>query len=162
MQTSVNLQEPYTYSLIPLLISLTVLILLAIVYFIYYREVKEEKKIEEDEKRRIINKVTKKKNISDIKEKYLRQLNSVEYRYNNEIIELRTAYQLISENIRLFIFEVTNIKAQNYTLEEIKNLNMPHVYNLIKEYYEPEFASETVGDFKTSINKARRIIERWN
>ena len=105
------------------------------------------------------------KNIKDIpviKSKYLNQLNSIEYKYNNEMIELRKAYQLISETIRLFVFEITDITTQNYSLSEIKKLNIPILYELIKEYYEPEFASKSIGDFNNSINKARRVINEWN
>ena len=97
-----------------------------------------------------------------IKNKYLSQLDSIEYKYNNEMIELRKAYQLISEAIRLFVFEITDITTQNYSLLEIEKLNIPSLYELIKEYYEPEFASKSVGDFNSSINKARRVISQWN
>ena len=102
------------------------------------------------------------KNVPVIKEKYMKQLTAIEQKYTNKEIELRKAYQLISEAIRLFVFEVTDIKTQNYSLSEIENLNMPSLYELIKEYYKPEFASKSEGDFEVSINNARRVIEEWN
>lgn len=159
MQTSINLQEPFTYSIIPLIIILC-LTLLVTYYLIYSRKkkvkVKEEpKKVKEIPERNI-------KNVPVIKNKYLSQLDSIEYKYNNEMIELRKAYQLISEAIRLFVFEITDITTQNYSLLEIEKLNIPSLYELIKEYYEPEFASKSVGDFNSSINKARRVISQWN
>lgn len=101
------------------------------------------------------------KNIPVIKNKYLQQLNDIEDKYTNNKIELRKAYQLISEAIRLFVFEVTDITTQNYSLTEIKKINIPVLYELIEEYYEPEFASKTIGDFNSSINKARRVINEW-
>lgn len=61
----------------------------------------------------------------------------------------------------MFVFEVTDITTQNYSLSEIKKLNIPILYELIEEYYEPEFAEQTNGDFDNSINKARRVIEQW-
>lgn len=64
--------------------------------------------------------------------------------------------------MRMFVFEVTDIKIQNYSLKEIKKTNIPNLYELIEEYYEPEFASKSVGDFGISIEKARRVIEKWN
>ncbi len=157
MQTSINLQEPFVYSVIPLIIVLCLVIIITY-YLIHSRKVKENNKVNKIE-------VIPEKNIKNkpvIKNKYLNQLDSIEYRYNSEIIELRKAYQLISENIRLFVFEMTDITTQNYSLGEIKKLNIPNLYELIEEYYEPEFASKSIGDFESSINKARRVINEWN
>lgn len=159
MQTSINLQAPFTYSIIPLIIVIG-LIGLETWYFINSRKIKEKTKVEENEVKVIPEKNIK--NIPAIKGKYLNQLDSIEYKYTNQMIELRKAYQLISETIRLFVFEITDITTQNYSLAEIKKLNIPILYELIEEYYEPEFASKSVGDFSSSINKARRVINEWN
>ena len=158
MQTSVNLQEPYTYSIIPLLCVLCLFVAITC-YLIYTRKRKVKDKVVESETKVIPEKNIK--NIPVIKTKYLEQLESIEYKYNNNMIELRKAYQLISESIRMFVFEITDITTQNYSLSEIKKLNIPDLYELIKEYYEPEFASKSVGDFNSSINKARRVIKEW-
>lgn len=158
MRTTINLQEPFTYSFIPLIITFLLIIGFTI-YIILFKKVKEKinGKIEEVKvipERNI-------KNIPVIKNKYLQQLNDIEDKYINKKIELRKAYQLISEAIRLFVFEVTDITTQNYSLTEIKKINIPVLYELIEEYYEPEFASKTIGDFNSSINKARRVINEW-
>jgi len=159
MQTSINLQEPFTYSLIPLIIVIG-LVVLETYYFIHSGKKKEKIKEEENKVKAIPEKNIK--DIPVIKKKYLEQLDSIEYKYTNQIIELRKAYQLISQNIRLFVFEITDITTQNYSLAEIKKLNIPNLYELIEEYYEPEFASKSTGDFSNSINKARRVIKEWN
>jgi hypothetical protein len=159
MQTSVELQEPFTYSIIPIVIIIC-FILAIMCYLIYLKKQKKEVKVENDNLKLIPDK--NKKDIPVIKGKYLDQLNSIEYKYTNNMIDLRKAYQLISEAIRMFVFEITDITTQNYSLKEIKKLNIPNLYELIKEYYEPEFASKSVGDFETSINKARRVIKEWN
>ena len=158
MQTSINLQEPFTYSVIPLMISICLSIIFIIL--IYLNKLAKKTKIENVEVKEIPEKNIK--NIPVIKGKYLNQLDSIEYKYENQMIELRKAYQLISEAIRLFVFEITDITTQNYSLTEIKKLNIPILYNLIEEYYQPEFASKPIGDFKSSINKARRVINEWN
>lgn len=157
MQTSVNLQEPFTYSIIPLIISISIVVIITC-YLIFTRKTKEQLKVEE------VKEIPEKniKNIPVIKKKYLDKLDSIEYKYKNNMIELRTAYQMISATIRLFVFEITDITTQNYALSEIKRLNIPHLYELIKEYYEPEFASKSIGNFDISINKARRVINEWN
>lgn len=159
MQTSINLQEPFNYTIIYLLIAIILFVALTC-YLIYIFKTKEKVKVEKN----IIKEIPEKniKDIPAIKYKYLNQLESVQYKYANNIIELRTAYQLISEIIRMFVFEVTDIKTQNYSLYEIRNLNMPALYELIREYYEPEFASKPKGDFESSINKARGVIREWN
>ena len=40
--------------------------------------------------------------------------------------------------------------------------NAKGTYELIEEYYEPEFSYKSIGDFKNSIHKARRVINEWN
>ena len=159
MQTSINLQEPFAYSIIPVIITIC-LTLIETYYIIYSRKKERKDRVDEVKVKAIPEKNIK--NIPVIKEKYLNQLNTIEYRYTNNMIELRKAYQMISETVRLFVFEITDITTQNYSLAEIKKLNIPILYELIEEYYEPEFASKSVGDFTTSINKARRVINEWN
>ena len=158
MQTTIKLQEPFMYSK-NLLIIIICIVLSITCYLIYFYKKKKVVKKEE-----IIKAIPNKniKNIPVIKSKYIEQLEAIEYKYKNEMIELRKAYQLISESIRMFIFEVTDITTQNYSLIEIKKLNIPKLYELIEEYYEPEFASKSSGNFESAINKARRIVREWN
>ncbi len=159
MQISIKLQDPFTYSNIPLIITI-VFVVVVTFYLVSLRNKKKNSIKKDDEIKEIPDRNIK--NIPVIKGKYLNQLDTIEYKYINHMIELRKAYQLVSEAIRLFVFEITDITTQNYSLSEIKNLNIPNLYELIKEYYEPEFASKTIGDFNSSINKARRIIKEWN
>lgn len=159
MQTSIKLQEPFTYSVIFVVI-ITGFVLAMTAYLIYINIIKKKVKVEKNNLKVIPEKNIK--NVPVIKNKYLEQLNSIEYKYTNNMIDLRKAYQLISESIRMFVFEITDITTQNYSLNELKRLNIPNLYDLIKEYYEPEFASKSVGDFEVSIEKSRRIIKEWS
>ena len=63
--------------------------------------------------------------------------------------------------IRKFVHAVTGIKVQNYTLGDIGGLNMPGLYNLVSEYYSPEFARKSEGDVINSLAKTRSMIEQW-
>lgn len=157
MQTSIKLQEPFIYSKIPLIIIVCIVFIITY-YFVYLK--RKKKNVKEDFVKVIPDRNIK--NVPVIKRKYIEQLNSIEYEYTNNTIDLRKAYQLISESIRMFVFEITDITTQNYSLKEIKKLNIPQLYELIEEYYEPEFASKSTGDFGTAINKARRIVQEWN
>ena len=158
MQTTVKLQDLFTYSAIPMVI--VGIIVLAITIYLLSKRKKKEKVVNNNMNVNIAPQPII-KNIPLIKDKYLQQLNNIEMDYKENRIDLRIAYQFISETIRFFVFEVTDIKAQNFSLREIKKLNIPQLYELIAEYYEPEFASKTVGDFDSAINKARRVISEW-
>lgn len=158
MKTSVSLQDNFTYSIIPLIF----VVLLIIGLSIYFIIIKSKKKIVLKES--TIKNIPERnvKDTKQIKDKYLKKLDFIENQYNGNKIKLRQAYLQISEAIRMFVFEMTDIKTQNYSLNEIKNINIPVLYDLIKEYYEPEFAFKSVGDFNSSINKARGVILKWN
>lgn len=101
------------------------------------------------------------KNVINIKRKYLNKLDKLYNDLNNNNISSRKAYQELSKIIRNFIFETTDIEVHNYTLNEIKMINMPILYELVKEYYDPEFAKISKGNIALSINKTRMVIERW-
>ncbi len=159
MQTSINLQEPYMFSIIPLAVIIGIAVSMAIMYLIVTIKKKEQIIKEQVEIKAIPERNIK--NMKVIRGKYIDLLESIESKYNRKSIELRKAYQLISEAMRLFVFEVTDITTQNYSLSEIKKLDLPVLYELIEEYYEPEFASKPAGDFNASINKARRVIIEW-
>ena len=154
MQTSVSLQEPYSFSIVPIIVLVIIAAALLFVLLFLKKNKEEQPEVKAIPQRNI-------KNIPAIKNKHLRELETIEYQYKNNKLELRKAYQLISENVRLFIFEVTDITTQNYSLMEIKKLNIPNLYETIAEYYEPEFSKKTSGDFINSINKAKAIIQKF-
>lgn len=157
MKTSVELQAPFAYMIIWIILAV---ILLAAVIFaqVYLRKklgdrLKKAKKI----KMKKIAEAT----LEGKKKKYLAELGYIETDLFNNRITVREAYQKISITIRMFIFEVTGIKVQKYTLTEIRRVNIPQLTNLVREYYEPEFARETKADIRASIYRTKTLIERW-
>lgn len=154
MQTSVSLQEPYSFSIVPIIVLVIIAAALLFVLLFLKKNKEEQPEVKAIPQRNI-------KNIPAIKNKHLRELETIEYQYKNNKLELRKAYQLISENVRLFVFEVTDITTQNYSLMEIKKLNIPNLYETIAEYYEPEFSKKPSGDFINSVNKAKTIIQKF-
>lgn len=152
MQTSVNLQELFSYNICYIIIILVLIIGLTL----YILNVKNRKKV-------IIEiKEINKKDKEEIKRKYIEKLDGIDRQIRNSEITTRIAYQELSKDIRCFVYEMTNIKVQRYTLKEIKKKDMPVLYELIKEYYTPEFARKFSGDIKSSIDKTRKVIEKWN
>ncbi len=96
------------------------------------------------------------------KEKYNRLLMDLETRYEMGKVSEKEAYQELSKYIRHFVHDVTGIKVQNCTLEDIGRLNMPMLYYLIAECYAPEFSADASGNLGESIRKAREVIYGWN
>ena len=131
MEVSVNLQEPFSYSIIPMIVIIILTFVIAIYIIV-----------------KACNKVRKEKT-------------NITKRLDNNNISIREAYQKLSSTIRYFVYEVTNIKVQNYTLQDIKKLDMPILYELVEEYYVPEFSEKSIGNIKLSIEKTRKVIEKW-
>lgn len=155
MRANILLQEHFLYLLILLIIAIGLIVGFAI-YLIHAK--KTRKKIREEMERIKVIPEKNIKNIPVIKNKYLEELNDIENKYKRDKINIRKAYQLISEAMKLFVFEVTDITIQNYSLTEINNLEQ---YELIKEYYEPEFEYKMIEYFESSIDKAKNIINEW-
>lgn len=161
MDTSVKLQDMFSFSLVPIYI-VAGLIGAIILYFIIdfiVRKIKSRPKKEVTKKQEIV--VKKPVNVSASKEKYIEKLVILENEYNNGTCDVRNAYQQMSAIIRDFVFDVTGIKVQNYTLLDIKGLNMPVLEELIEEYYSPEFEEQSEGNVKVSLDKTKAAIERW-
>lgn len=149
-----QLQDPFSYSIIPIVFIFIVLLSLT-VYLVVTR-----KKSPKTKKVKVI--LTPNSNINNIKEKYLKEITKVENNLENNLISNRKAYQELSMLIRTFVYEVTNINVQSYTLSDIKVLNIQPLYELLKEYYHPEFAFDSQSDIKASLNKTREVIVKWN
>lgn len=156
METTVKLQDLYAYSIFPILIIAMFIIAITIYFLIETMKKKNEVVKIEDVK------IVEPKNIKAIQNKYLKRLDNLRKKLELNKITIRVAYQGLSTLIRYFIYEVTDIKVQNYTLSEIEKLNMPFLTELIQEYYAPEFAKQSIGDIKQSIEKTRKVVEKWN
>lgn len=151
MQITTELRPMFTYSFwgIIVIIGLIIGILLTKKYH-------RSKKIN----REII--IPNHNNLIAIKNKYLQELYKLTNDFKNEKVSNRQAYQILSSIVRNFIYEATNIKVQNYTLKDISMINMPILYELVSEYYDPEFSKISRGNIMASIDKTRTVIERWN
>lgn len=153
MQVSTELREPFSLSIIPFIILIIILILLVVTYIII-KNYKPKLKV----KNIIVPNI---KDRNEIKYRYLYTINELLKNAKNNQIEVRECYQKLSSLIRHFIFEMTSIKVQNYTLQEIETLKMPVLYELVSEYYSKEFAEYSEGNMIESIEKTRKVIARW-
>lgn len=152
MNDSEVLRPMFSYSIWPIIF---IIILIGIIIFFIFHK----KKIKPTP---IVIQRPEPKNIWNIKDKYRAQLNELQQNIKTNKITSRKAYQRLSIIIRNFIFEMTQIKVQNYSLEEIKKVNMPILTTLVEEYYDPEFSKDSTGDILESLEKTRMVLERWN
>ncbi len=145
-----DLRPMFSYSFLPIVV--TFIICLILFFLIYIPKKKKPLQI-------IKPPVD---DLEKIKKKYLRELNELLNNFNNKTFNNRLSYQKLSKIIRNFIYEVTNIKVINYTLEDIEKLNIPCLAKLIKDFYNPEFSIISEGDLKKAIEKTKEVILKWN
>ena len=151
MSTSIDLQDMFSYSLLPIIILIIIIFILVLILILIRRKPKPVSKLN----------IVKPTNINDIKNRYLQEINNLLLLVNENKITNRSAYQKLSKLIRNFVYEVTGLKVQYYTLSEIKTLRMPILSTLVEEYYHPEFAKESACDITSSITKTREVVAKW-
>lgn len=157
MKTSVELQDTYSYMIL-WLIAAAVLVAAAVVIFVLYRR-RYKRMIKEGRFPRIVPPSAS--DIKVIRMKYLRQMDDLYFDYKNNKTDTRNGYRKLSKIIRMFVYEATKIRVQDFTLSEISMLNMPALTSLVSEYYEPEFAKDSKADILISMNRTRDVIEKW-
>ena len=151
MQVASDLRPMFSYSVWPIIVVIIIIVILIILLKIKFKKKAKKPPI-----------IIKKENIYVIKNKYLELIDNLEDCVNNNLIENRLAYQKLSSLIRNYIFETTGIKVQNYTLKDIEGINMPVLSELVREYYDPEFAIISKGNILNSIKKTRKVVEKWS
>ncbi len=154
---TVELQDNFSY----LPIGVIIIILMAVAALVYLI-IKIVKKAKSNEPKPIQVVEIKEDKLMRLKHKYHNMLMGILKRHEAGQITDRLAYQELSKVIRHFVYDVTGIKVQNYTLEEIGGANIPSLYYLIAECYAPEFDAIGSGNVPDIINKAGRVIEGWN
>ena len=143
MDTSFDIKEPLSYSVVPVII-LAILFVGGGIFFlaVLFKNIKNNSskniKVVELKPEKIIN----------IKRKYVGELEKIYNAYNLGKLDVRSAYQKMSICVRKFVFEITGIKVQNYTLQDIKKLNMPALEALISDFYNPEFNKNATANFE--------------
>lgn len=153
---TVEQQDMFSYSAVGLIVAIAIVVLAIalVIFFLIRKKIAEAKKIPEIRQ-------LQQDRLEEYKRKYLELLFNLQKKYREQRIIEREAYQELSILIRHFVFSVTGIKVQNYTLEEIRAVNIPNLYYLIGECYKPEFDAEGKGNIEEAIEKAGKVIEAW-
>lgn len=161
MQTSVDLQSPFSYSLLLTLILAALVVLPLLIYGIYmlikHKPKKRPKKVKKPKPVK-----PKPVNVELVRRDYLNKLSTLKAKHSSGAIDDRTAYIELSSTVRNFVHEVTGIDTQNFTLAELKELNMPKLAILIEKFYRPEFSYEDqTADINQAFTDARTVVSQW-
>jgi|UPI0004889319 hypothetical protein len=159
MKTSVSLQDPYAFMFWWLIVAAVAVVAAVIIHILVKRKLKPLFNKKDEKKPKIMK--PKGADLVTIKRKYMAQLDKVEYDVVNSRTTVRHGYQKMSRIIRMFVYEVTKLKVQDYTLSEISELGLPSLTLLVTEYYEPEFAKYTQADIMASMRRTREVISTW-
>lgn len=156
---TVPLQEPLTFHIVWLITALLLLVAAAVLFTLVWRKYAKVLRAKDDEiaVRRPMPMLA-----PGIKNKYLARLAALEKAVNEDSVDYRSAYQELSRIIRLFVYEMTRVRVQNYSFREIRAVGIPALTELVREYYEPEFSYDSKGNVTESLAKTRQVIERWN
>ncbi|MGN0378115.1 MAG: hypothetical protein ACI4EU_00850 [Butyrivibrio sp.] len=153
METTVNLHDPYSYPLWPVLTAAAVLLILGIVIIILLVRKKNNGKGKNTMSFR---------SRSDVVNKYLKLIDEVESKHRNGEYSVRKCYEELSLCVREFVYEATGINVTTCTLADIRKLKMPSLEALIAKYYHPEFSEKSGFDAEKAIIEAKRVITAWN
>lgn len=160
MDTSVKLQEMLSFSKIPIYIAGGLLAAVLSYFLICYliRLYKRKKAKAGERKTAAVERIP---DLTDPRQTYLALLDALEKEYHQGNCDVRSTYQKMSEIIRDFVFEMTGIKVQNYTLSDIRQIKMPVLEELVEEYYSPEFAEMPEGNVQSALDKTGNAIRHW-
>ena len=163
MQTSVELQDPFSYALWPIIVMTVVLVagIVTLIVLYYYKVwMKGSRKVPKPKAAPPV--VIKKRDPLEIRLDYLSRIDTVQRKYEAGQIDARVAHQELSAIVRLFVNEMTGINIHTFSLSELKSTRFVTVSNLIEEFYAPEFALRAEKDTMNSIADARKVIQAWN
>jgi len=160
MVTSVELQDPMSYYLFWIILAI-VAVVVAIFLQVFFRILLKDQLRKKKKKKPKIRKVSKKP-LPVLKWEYLQKMDYLERRVFSGSLNQRNSYVELSGLIRDFVHDVTGIKVQNYSLREIRRVGIPSLTALVQEYYEPEFARQSMADIRASMFRTRKAIELWS
>lgn len=152
MKFDIELATPFHYSTVYLILSMLGLVVcLGFLIWVFWRGA-QKRVIPEVKKPPVLD-------VTMIKKKYLIRLDELSHRVDKN--NPRAIYQELSLLMRSFVTDVTGIKVTKLTLREIDRKSFPILYDMIEEFYSPEFSREGFGDPILAIDKVRRGIEEW-
>lgn len=160
MPTSVQLQSNMI-SCLPVIVLLALILLLPIAYWLVKRILLSFKS-RPKQPEIILPPPVPRKMPQEIKAEYLNRLYGIQRSYELQEITSKQTYLMLSMLVREFVKKYTGIEATTKTLSELAQMNMPQLYELVIQLYEPEFSLLAEADVRKLILQTKRVIEIWN
>lgn len=95
------------------------------------------------------------------REKYLKRIDEIEAAYKKGSLDTRAVAQRMSKEVRSFVDAVTGWRTDTMVYNELVRLNRPELAELVRSYYEPEFAFYSEADAKHAIERGKELIRKW-
>lgn len=152
MHTRVDLQGMLSYEMRWVIATVITLLLLALAWFITKKLKTRKPRVKKPPK----------VSLASLRTQALSDLEKLGADFREGKKDTRESYQALSIVVRTFVQGATGINVQNYTLSDIKKVNMPDLYILISECYDPEFKEhDEESDFLATLEKAKEVVTRW-
>lgn len=161
METTITLQEPFSYSLWPIMI-LLVILFFSMIIFMAISVNRKNKHKDTNSRRKAKEIIHETPTLEQVKQQYMSALTDLKQQYMDETVSERICYQKLSSMLRQFVSSVSGNDITNMTLTEIRHQGLKQVEQLISEYYEPEFSREAKSDIEGAIERTKKVIEEWN
>lgn len=162
MPITIELQDMFSYSFWLVAFAVAVVVLIGVIMMVSFLRKRKPKKPEVQQPVPVQQPIVQPMSGEQIKQTYYALINELENKCRDGKVSNRIAYQELSVILRRFVYEVTGVKVHNYTLEEIKRLNMTSISDVIGECYAPEFSVDKKGAIYDTMNKARMVIKEWH
>lgn len=95
------------------------------------------------------------------RKKYLKKIEEIETAYAKGDLDTRAVAQQLSREVRAFVDAVTGWRTDTMVYLELVRLNRPELAELVRYYYEPEFAFYSEADAKLAIERGKELIRKW-
>ncbi len=154
MKYSVGLQDPFGFNLKFWITFILILVGIAALLYALSVYINKHKKIK---KKTFLTG----KRLEWLKNKYLKRIDRIEQDYLLGRINMRTAYQRMSHDVRKFTTRATGKKISSLVYAEIAELHHTRLTELIGKYYAPEFALRANPDIERAFRDTKELIRLW-
>lgn len=154
---SIQFNPPIHYSLLWLIIGMSLLVALGLWFsFIYWHT--RRKKI-----KTIANlpAAPSSFDLEKLKQEYLRLIEEGYQQYKDGQTSLRGLHKGLSMATRYFVYEAQHFPAPRLTLTDLKRAPYPKLSHLIQKYYEKEFAAIEHGNPEEAVQAAKELVQQW-